>query len=92
MVKTNVMEVVTIGLQHVDQVADDLFKRLQPDEVETLMKLFIKKETTKKIEETVKRGKEINTSIPEFCMEIEKRLLNKIIYQEVKTKINSRTR
>ena len=50
---------VVIGSEHLDQVADILYKRLQSDEKETLLKLFIKKETAKKIEESSKKGKKI---------------------------------
>lgn len=89
---TQQLESVVIGLEHLDQVADFLWKRLQEDEREQLVKLFIKRETTKKIEESAKRGKPIETSVEQFTMDIEKRLLNKLIYQEVRTKINSRPR
>ena len=36
MAKANAqLETVVIGLEHLDQVADDLYKRLQDDEKET---------------------------------------------------------
>lgn len=95
MAKANVAEVmeqVEIGLQHLDEVADSLYKRLQEDEKEQLIKLFIKKETAKKIEEANKRGKPVVKSIPEFTLEIEKRMLNKLVYLEAKAKIMGRQR
>lgn|GEM_PF-6519692 len=75
-----------------DQVADALYKRLQDDEKETLLKLFIKKETSKKLEEAAKRDKPIETSVEQFTMEIEKRMLNKLVYLEARTKILNRQR
>lgn len=92
MAKTSQLESVQIGLQHLDHVANALFKRLQPEEIEQLIKLFIKKETARKIEECVKRGKVIEMPVEQFSMEIEKRMLNKLVYLEAKQKIMGRER
>jgi len=37
-----------------DQVADALYKRLQDDEKETLLRLFIKKESSKRLEKAAR--------------------------------------
>jgi coenzyme F420-reducing hydrogenase delta subunit len=86
------LESVEISLTHVDEVADSLYKRLQEEEREQLIKLFIKKEAVKKIEESAKKAKTINKSVEEFTKEIEKRILNKIILLEVKQKVMSKQR
>lgn len=86
------LESVMISYNHIDQVADALWKRLQDDEKEQLIKLFIKKEASKKIEEAIRRSKPINTSVEEFTLDIEKRMLNKLIFLEAKQKIMARER
>lgn len=92
MAKATQLETVQIGLQHLDDVANVLFKRLQPEEIEQLIKLFVKRETAKKIEESQKRGKVIEMPIEQFTMEIERRMLNKLVYLEAKQKILGRDR
>lgn len=92
MAKATQLETIQIGLQHLDDVANVLFKRLQPEEIEQLIKLFVKKETAKKIEESQKRGKVIEMPIEQFTMEIERRMLNKLVYLEAKQKILGRDR
>jgi hypothetical protein len=83
-------EQMIITQEHAPEVSKWLLERLTPEEKDTVLGIFLNKEIRQKLAEVDKKGKEVQGSIESYGKSVEKRILNRIVAEEIKQQVLAR--
>lgn len=72
------------------EVSKWLIDRLSAEEKDTVLSIFLNKEIRQKLTELDKKGKEVQATVEEYGLSVEKRVLNRIIMEEAKQQVLAR--
>ena len=72
------------------EVSKWLIERLSAEEKDSVLTIFLNKEIRQKLTELDKKGKQVEATIQEYGLSVEKRVLNRIIMEEAKQQILAR--